>query len=393
MSPTNVTDLDKIFPAKKKMLPPSDSAPAENVSEKNSDAANFYLGDLVISEKFTILEMKEAVFNNWEGLASSLITNADFCATGSSTPKPESPNHIRLRDMKAGKVSGPLRDDRIVGRCLLGVIDGRRISVQVLQEEEKIGADDLILSVRWASYHDHKALSHAVDLPMSRADTVKSLYTKVLGLFPSLNEAVPLERGDSEKALEGSSKAEESYDLVVPESKVISIAKGYTSGPPLTLKSSLKLTWNDPAILKEGINNCLDRPPLNLRDGSVLVVRGNADYSRAQAAMKARKLANEEMGVRPGSSAGRPGSSAGRPGSAAGGGAAAVRARMKTNNKFFENTEDTLKINGVVHTIIDSMPDRLPTGISDPSQSSASPKSIPVKLENGSEVPPASSDN
>ena len=83
----------------------------------------------------------------------------------------------------------------------------------------------------------------------------------------------------------------------IPELKHISIAKGYSTGPPLTLKASLKLKWDDPAVFEAATcRECLeddravvstvdsselvtiDQLPLNLRDGSVIAVRGRTDY-------------------------------------------------------------------------------------------------------------------
>jgi hypothetical protein len=40
----------------------------------------------------------------------------------------------------------------------------------------------------------------------------------------------------------------------------------------------------------------LDRPPLNLRDGSIVVVRGKADFWRATLVMRARKAQEEALG-------------------------------------------------------------------------------------------------
>jgi hypothetical protein len=82
--------------------------------------------------------------------------------------------------------------------------------------------------------------------------------------------------------------------------RFISLARGYTSGPALTLKSSLKLKWNDPTVLKDALTATLDRPPLNLRDGSIIVVRGVADYARAEVVMRQKRLqAAAEAEARP----------------------------------------------------------------------------------------------
>ena len=75
----------------------------------------------------------------------------------------------------------------------------------------------------------------------------------------------------------------------IAHARYIALARGYSSGPALTLKNSLKLKWNDPTVLKDALTATLDRPPLNLRDGSIIVVRGVADFARAEVIMRQKK--------------------------------------------------------------------------------------------------------
>ena len=42
-------------------------------------------------------------------------------------------------------------------------------------------------------------------------------------------------------------------------------------------------------MLKDALTATLDRPPLNLRDGSIIVVRGVADFARAEVIMRQKK--------------------------------------------------------------------------------------------------------
>lgn len=328
-------------------LSTTDGAAATNSGESGgiagaSQPSCILLGEVAVSEKMSVLQLKQLLCAQWATLAAR--GEGDI-------PVPQSPNHIRLRDGKSGKASGPLRDDRIVGRCLLGLADGRRIVAQVLQNAEFISADDLVISLRVASF-DRRILHPAVDLPITRTSTIKALYEKILALVPQLNEPLPadfVETNPSEPEFQ----------------EVISIAKGFTSGPALTLKSAFKLKWDDPAVLKslvdptpslpvsaapmavpapaepdagdddappldlpEGaggvLNNPfgLDRPPLNLRDGSIIVVRGKADFWRAQVAMRARKA---EETTDDNAGAKRP--------TTAGTGAAAARARKTASLK------------------------------------------------------------
>jgi hypothetical protein len=195
----------------------------------------------------------------------------------------------------------------------MGLQDGRRIVVQVLREPEVIGPDDLLLSVRVASY-ENKSLSRVFDVPLPRQTTVDQLYAHVLAKLPHLNEEPPANTssdgsgGDLDggsggnndsagTATDDAANADAAADIssaaptpANPPSRFMSIATGFRTGPPLTLKSALKLKWNDPAVLSRG-DNAIDHPPLNLRDGSLLVVRGIADFERAKAAVKARREA------------------------------------------------------------------------------------------------------
>ena len=95
----------------------------------------FSLGELPISEKFKVSQVKELIFNKWDDLIS---TNAQTI----SPPilkypiKPACWRHLRIRDGKSigssASTSSPLlRDDRTLARSLLALADGRRLIVQV----------------------------------------------------------------------------------------------------------------------------------------------------------------------------------------------------------------------------------------------------------------------
>jgi hypothetical protein len=85
------------------------------------------LGDIKIREKMTVAQVKALVLTRINELISS---NA---AGFSLIPPVATVNHLRLRDgkNKGSSTGGPLRDERIIGRCLLNMDDGRRIVVQV----------------------------------------------------------------------------------------------------------------------------------------------------------------------------------------------------------------------------------------------------------------------
>jgi len=226
--------------------PPSSSSSSQQQPQQQQQYVA--LSELAVSEKMSILQVKKLLFEQWETLSAAAAAAAAVDGSGSGsgnaamiTP-PESVHHIRLRDGKGGKASAPLRDDRLIGRCLLGLTDGRRLLVQVLPQPEFIGPDDIVVSLRVAAYEQRK-LYPSIDLPLPRSSTIKDLYVKILQLLPHLQEDVA-----AAPAADTISPAADSSN-VVDESTYISIAKGYTTGPALTLKSASKLKWDDPAVI------------------------------------------------------------------------------------------------------------------------------------------------
>jgi hypothetical protein len=292
----------------------------ESTGDVTGNMSTSYLGELPVHEKLSIFKLKEKIVAQWK----------IFSALDVAGKQPLSAHHLRLRDGKSAQLSGPLRDDRIVSRCLLGLMDGRRVVLQVLPEPEIIGPDDLILCVRVCDYA-RKVISKPIDLAVPKSTTIAGLYILVLQKFPHMNlePKVDLDLVASEVSMEAKthsdpvltssdpaierntgphaegfavgSKAEggipesnivaEESLMFPPESRIIEIAKGYSTGPPLTVKSSLKLKWNDPSVLRSG-DAPIDRPPLTMRDGSVLVVRSIEDFNKARDAARARREAD-----------------------------------------------------------------------------------------------------
>lgn len=235
------------------------------------------LGELKIKEKMTINQVKTIVLNHMIELQKNDL-NSSWCI-------PNSIEYIRLRDGKNKQPSGPLRDERIISRCLLNMDDGRRVIVQILKEPEIITVDDIVLSIRIASYYN-KTLSKSLDIVINKNTTIIKLYEDILKKFPYLAEEVSMVENIDNN---------ENIPICM---KLIAIAKGYATGPPLTLKTALKLKWNDELIIKDILTNptnTIDKNPMNLRDGSILIVRSQADFERARAvALAAKKLANNE---------------------------------------------------------------------------------------------------
>ena len=180
-------------------------------------------------------------------------------------------------------------------------------------------------------------------MPINRNITVIKLYETILGKYPYLGEGVAVDSSPPADVPPVPSTGD-SEGAVLPECmKVIGIAKGFATGPPLTLKSALKLKWNDDAIVKDiaaNPKNTIDKMPIQLRDGSVLVVRSQSDFERARAvAQQAKKLANasnENAGPPAGTSSATRARIASRGGS---------RARLAASNSSGSMREPSLKIN------------------------------------------------
>jgi len=168
-----------------------------------------------------------------------------------------SPQHLRVRDFKGGKLSGPLRDDRQLCKCLMGLTDGRKVVVQLLSHPEVIGADDVILSVRLLQ-SERQVLLATVDVPLPRKSTHTALATKLLETFPSLRTQC---------------------------ANTVNVAKAFSTGPPLTYKSALKLKWfeislSDSEAEAAGAaypvlvgSQSIDSAPLSVRDGTLLIIQ------------------------------------------------------------------------------------------------------------------------
>jgi hypothetical protein len=89
----------------------------------NSETLYVSVGEFVVKEKMSVLHLKEQLLAKWDSLVAS--------AAAPLPARPATLHHRRVRDGKTGQPSGPLRDDRVLGRCLLGLADDRKIVLQV----------------------------------------------------------------------------------------------------------------------------------------------------------------------------------------------------------------------------------------------------------------------
>jgi hypothetical protein len=180
------------------------------LDEEKSDSKFIFLFEMVVSEKRTVLQLKFQIYDFLVSENNNKVLNK----------LPDSPNHIRIRDLKGGKMSAPMRDDRLLCRCFLGLADGRKIFIEILDQKEIIHTDDLIISVRTISYLK-KAILPPVEMPINRSTTLKSFLSILADQFSVTQE-----------------------DLDHFQSfQLISIAKGFLTGPPLTFASAQKLKW------------------------------------------------------------------------------------------------------------------------------------------------------
>lgn len=293
------------------------------------------LGDVAVREKATVAQVKALILEKWDALVA-----------GRGIAKPESVAHMKIRDGK-GQASASLRDERSMSRALLNMQDGRKLVVQVLPTPVVVTATDTILCIRLASYGcieggPEKGLSRVMEAVVSKSSTVQQLFEILAAKFPFLQEAPSLtlvrdaNDGDSETLdLDGIA------DSLQPLCRQIAISKALTSSAGLSLREYMqKLRWNDKQML--GSNAELCKEPVNLRDGSVIVVRGQADFLRAKVLGKQRKEAgiDEPLPARPGSrGAVRPGSrsAASRPRSRG----VAARAKPVAKANLLADTGDT----------------------------------------------------
>ena len=167
--------------------------------------------------------------------------------------------------------------------------DHRRIILQLLPVPEIIDKDDWIFSVRIATYtsmedsklthkYASKRIHRLIDVPIARSSTVQQLYQKLLEMFPffqmstattTITPPAESSNGSDTTNNKDDDAVSHIHPLPFPESQLISVAKGYATGPARTIKSSLKLPWN---LFQQYPTEKLNASMLGLRDGTVLVV-------------------------------------------------------------------------------------------------------------------------
>ena len=150
--------------------------------------------------------------------------------------------HIRLRHPTTRAI---VRDDRRLCRAILNVCDGNQLFVQILSAPEEIGKEDLIIEVREADFI-RKMIKKGQDMVVAKTTTLQELFAQVASTFPHLVSS-SLET-DSSQENGDSTTPTDMFTASVELAAHIAIAKAFTHGPPLTLKSATKLKWNDLAV-------------------------------------------------------------------------------------------------------------------------------------------------
>ena len=171
---------------------------------------------------------------------------------------------------------------------------GSQLQVQDAVSGSTTEGDDGEYSEGCMKDYTVKKVHRAVDLPVNRSATLRHLYQAILSAFPHLREipisplvkptAAPTKLPTSANQIISEQilvVKDESVTAEFIEKSLLSIAKGFSSGAPLSLKMSLASAW-DPVALTSSPDLKIDHPSFGFRDGVVLLVRGAADWQRAQ---------------------------------------------------------------------------------------------------------------
>jgi hypothetical protein len=159
-------------------------------------------GTVIAADHWKVSEFKEHIFSSWADLYSSFRCKLTEDMESFTTRVPETLNHLRLRDVTG--ICPILRDDRILPRVLLGLTDGKKVAIQVLNTTETIGKADTVLYSRFLSFQKKK-IWNVLDgaIVMKKDYTTSDLLRAVLSLYFS-----------------------------DPSDVSLSVAKGYPTGKP-----------------------------------------------------------------------------------------------------------------------------------------------------------------
>jgi hypothetical protein len=219
------------------------------------------------------------------------------------------PACLRLRDKKLSAAGSILRDSMTLRRSLMNLSDGRQIAVQFLSDPETITIDDIIVNVRGFRTSNLK-FTPMVEMVVSKLASLKELRKQVEEKFgEKLLLQVPINApmiAATNLSPEQDHVGEDSVDIVDRtddinvkvdsvlttscEKDYFQLAKGLANGPPLKASSALTLKWDDPKWAGDD-SVPISRPPVSLRDGSLLYIRSNIDANTATIDVPVKKKA------------------------------------------------------------------------------------------------------
>ena len=179
---------------------------------------------------------------------------------GTHAPELATPLRVRLRDKKGRDPGAILRGTRKLSKALVGLTDGRAVAVQLLDHDESLALGQVVVTVRAFDRLAGK-LRPPADLVVNRDDTVSALRAALDGMHLAALACA--------RAGEGGADA---------SSDAVGVATCPTFGQPLGVKKLVGLKWNDPSW---GADDVLGRPPVSLRDGTLLVVRSEHAWANA----------------------------------------------------------------------------------------------------------------
>ncbi|CAJ1418968.1 unnamed protein product [Effrenium voratum] len=181
---------------------------------------------------------------------------------------PSTWKRLRLRDFQAGKGHAILRDLRTLRSALLGLSDGRQVAVQVMDQDEELGLDDMVILLRPWRVQEARLYAPS-ELVVTKNQSLAEFQDKLTERFKGL-----LKGGEEDK------------ENALPTEDSLEIVAAHATGPPLTVKRCETLKWAD-SRLSPGAER-VEKPLADfkeVRDGVTLVVRSRAAEAPAAQAV------------------------------------------------------------------------------------------------------------
>lgn len=201
---------------------------------------------------------------------------------------------LRLRDGQAGKQYAVLRDQRTLRSALMGFADGRQVAVQLMEEEEELGPDDLLLLVR--PWRVVEARLHApTEMMVSKNQPLVEFQAKLTERYKGLLQ-------------DGKDEADKENQPENLEDK-LEICVAHATGPPMTIKRCETLKWSESRLC--GVSDVTLADLKELRDGVTLIVRSRA-AALCGAQVESKAVKGNGKGPTKGSQAGRKGAAQGQ---------------------------------------------------------------------------------